>query len=108
MHTKTCLVRYALHPPPPPPPVLFRVKRSILSVFSNTLHFALLHKGLFFERPTIIPEKFQIHTTTTTCLRTEPIITARMGVWTLTALRSLYVGPLSHNITPEKCRKQCL
>ena len=26
-------------------------KCNVLSVFSNTLHFALLHKGLFFERP---------------------------------------------------------
>ena len=60
------------------------------------------------NRLTIIPEKFRIHTTTTTCLRTEPIITTRMGVWTLTALRPLYVGPLSHNITPENAESNVM
>ena len=48
-HTKTCLVRYALPPPPPKHSVVGKVY--FLSTFFLLRDHALLHKGLFFERP---------------------------------------------------------
>ena len=94
-------VWYATLYPPPLKRSHAWAKHSILSVFSNTLHFALLHKGLFFERPKKRPCRFKrygSHIDCTAEVWTKNIERTRLFVLGLDQYGGLFIMTMSFSL----------